>query len=730
MKSVIKKPLLFFFIITLLIPVRISAQSKDDCLMCHSDSELTTEREGKEVSLFVDESILAKSPHSKLNCISCHIGFNLDDLPHKENITPINCLHCHKNAPVKHSFHPQMLKSSSTDYAGDTSCKNCHGKHDIISLKVKGSKWNRSNLTQSCGSCHKENKEVYQNSQHNRAFEQKIKGAPDCLTCHKSNLGRISSGDDFVELKLRQEKLCLSCHLDKPEIRSRTSPSAGFINAYEHSVHGVALLKGNGKAANCVDCHTSHEVQSGSDSRSTVFKTNVPQTCSKCHEEIFREYEESTHGISVRKGNMDAPVCTECHGEHNILKHTDPQSPVATKNVSTLVCSPCHNSLKLTDKYELSANRFTTFEDTYHGLALKGGSTEVANCASCHGVHNIKSSSDPSSTIHKSNLIKTCGKCHPGANANFTIGKIHVDIKEKSEEPILYFIANTYIIMIFTIVGGMFIHNFLDFIKKSKIKKLKQRGKIITEHHGHSLYLRMNLNERIQHGTLAVSFIILVITGFMLRFPDSWWVSHIRDLSEDAFTFRSLLHRIAAVVIVSISFYHIVYVGFIPRGRQLIKDLFPRYQDLKDALAVAKFNLGLLKNKPKLDRFSYIEKAEYWALIWGTIVMALTGFIMWFDNTFIGIFTKLGYEISRTIHYYEAWLAFLSILVWHFYFVIFNPEIYPMSIAWLKGTISEEEMVEDHPLELERIKKQEHKSFESDNSDKKEISKNNSSAEG
>jgi cytochrome b subunit of formate dehydrogenase len=217
----------------------------------------------------------------------------------------------------------------------------------------------------------------------------------------------------------------------------------------------------------------------------------------------------------------------------------------------------------------------------------------------------------------------------------------------------------------------------------------------------------MNLDERIQHATLAISFLLLVITGFMLSYPNSWWVSHIRDLSSEAFEYRSLIHRISAVVMVAVSLYHIYYVIFTKRGKTLIKDLLPRYKDIRDAIGVAKFNLGISKQKPKLDRFSYVEKAEYWALVWGTIVMTATGIIMWFDNTFMGILTKLGWDIARTVHYYEAWLAFLAIVFWHFYFVIFNPDVYPMNLAWWKGTITEEEMADEHPLELERIKSQE-----------------------
>jgi cytochrome b subunit of formate dehydrogenase len=397
--------------------------------------------------------------------------------------------------------------------------------------------------------------------------------------------------------------------------------------------------------------------------------------------------------------------------------HNDPNSPVSAGNVSAKVCTPCHSSVKLTSKYGLSANRPETFQDSYHGLAIEGGSTTVANCASCHSAHDIKPASDPTSTVYKGNLIKTCGKCHPGANKNFTVGQVHLTMTKKAE-PILYWIANAYLLLIFIVIGGMLLHNILDFIKKAKIKKMKQRGLIKEEHHGHALYLRMNLSERIQHIALLSSFLTLVVTGFMLRFPETWWVSHLRNLSEYGFEIRGIIHRVAAVVMVAASLYHLYYILFTTRGKQLVKDLLPRYSDITEAIGVAKYNLGISKTKPKLDRFSYVEKAEYWALIWGTIVMTITGVILWFDNTFIGLLTKLGWDIARTIHFYEAWLAFLAIVVWHFYFVIFNPDAYPMNIAWLKGTITEEEMAEEHPAELERIKKQNQESQE--NQDNKE----------
>ena len=686
----------------------LQAQSKSDCLTCHSDQSLSTERNGKTVSLFVDGKTLNSSAHGKLVCVACHAGFDMNNIPHKEKIEPITCMTCHKDAPQKHKFHPQMAKANGRNGTPDISCKQCHGKHDVVSPKVSGSKFHSSSLLSTCGACHTGVKETFAQSSHGKALAAGLHGTPNCITCHQNDITNIRPGRDSVQIKLAQERVCLSCHLDNPDVRAQMSPSVGFIAAYEQSVHGAALQKGNARVANCVDCHGSHEMRKESGLLSRTNRTNVAATCSKCHTEIGKEYSQSIHGVAARSGKTESAVCTDCHGEHNILRHTDPKSPVAARNVSSQVCSPCHSSVRLTQKYGIASDRFTTFNDSYHGLAIKGGSIEVANCASCHGSHNIKGAKDSTSSVYPANLATTCGKCHRGANELFAVGAVHVNVaRANQDDQSLYWISTVYVILIVTVVGGMFAHNAADFIRKSRRKILIRRGIISEDHVGHHLYLRMTLSERLQHAAILLSFTALVITGFMLRYPDAWWVRSIRSMSTDVFDLRSLFHRIAAVVMVAASIYHVYYLFFTERGKSLIRDLMPKIQDARDAIAVVKFNFGFSKIKPQFGKFSYIEKSEYWALVWGTGVMAVTGFIMWFDNTFIGLLTKLGYDIARLIHFYEAWLATLSIIVWHFYYVIFNPDVYPINLAFFTGTITESEMADEHPLELQELRQKE-----------------------
>lgn len=217
-------------------------------------------------------------------------------------------------------------------------------------------------------------------------------------------------------------------------------------------------------------------------------------------------------------------------------------------------------------------------------------------------------------------------------------------------------------------------------------------------------YLRMSRNERVQHFLLLFSFIILVLTGFGLKFPEAWWVRWIAYvIGENAFEARGIVHRVASIVLIIVSVYHLIYIFFNKRGRQLVIDFLPSKKDISEFKDSMLYLSGKEIIKPKFGRFSYIEKMEYWAVVWGTVIMGATGFILWFKDFFFKYISNTGMDIATTIHYYEAILASLAILVWHFYFIFLNPDVYPMNKAWLSGLMTKEEMEKEHPLELEKL---------------------------
>jgi predicted CXXCH cytochrome family protein len=685
-------------------PAKVKPPSNSDCLTCHADAG-ARRANGKSVLVIQQKFDASVHGQAGVACVDCHADLAATaDFPHKARLKPVDCSSCHDKAGAAHPFHPEIAANAASPGKSTVGCADCHGSHEITGVKDAGFRFTPARQAEACGSCHEDVKTHFLASEHGKALTSGVKPSPDCLSCHKNSV-TSGSGLEPAVLKRAQERLCLSCHIRNKSVVGRVSASPNFIAAYEQSVHGQALLRGNALAPTCVDCHGAHDEQKGFSAASFVNKMRVQQVCARCHPAEEHAFAGSVHGAAVRKGNQDAPACTDCHGEHSILSPKNPRSRVAAANVSGAVCTPCHASLALAQKWDLPRDRMQSFADSYHGLAARGGSLTVANCASCHGSHNILPSRDPSSRVNRANLAATCGSsgCHPGANARFGSGKVHL-MSTQAEDPLIYWISTLYLLLIVGVVGGMFGHNALDFVKKAKHRLKVRRGEISEPPAGRALYLRMTRGERLQHAALTVSFTLLVVTGFMLRYPESSWVAGIRHLSSRAFDYRSLIHRISAVVMVAASLFHVGYVIFTARGRQLVKDLWWRPRDLRDAIGLLKYNTGRSTEKPRLDRFSYIEKSEYWALVWGTAVMAVTGAVMWFDNTFIGLLGKLGYDVSRTIHFYEAWLATLAIIVWHFYWVMLNPETYPMNMSWLTGTLSEKEMKEEHPLELDRIR--------------------------
>jgi cytochrome b subunit of formate dehydrogenase len=148
---------------------------------------------------------------------------------------------------------------------------------------------------------------------------------------------------------------------------------------------------------------------------------------------------------------------------------------------------------------------------------------------------------------------------------------------------------------------------------------------------------------------------------------------------------RSLVHRIAAVVFIAVTLTHAISLAANRRLRRHWMELIPTAQDGREALANFSYNVGLRSAPPGRSAHSYIEKAEYWAVVWGAMVMIATGLMLWGNNLMLALFPKLWLDVATSVHFYEALLATLAIVVWHFYTVIFDPDVYPMDTAWLTG---------------------------------------------
>ena len=592
-----------------------------DCFVCHADQTLTkTNAAGKAVSLFVDEDKFTHSIHGKNLCTSCHS--DITDIPHPENLKPVSCSQCHRVETEVYlkSDHGQAVHQGISEAA---SCKDCHGdNHTLLNHRDPASPVYRANQPATCGRCH-------------------------------------SKTEEMEKFHLRQR-----------------SP----IVSYEKSVHGIALLeKKELNAAVCTDCHGSHDLHKSTNPASKLNWQNVPNTCGKCHENVEQTYLRSVHGTAVKAGVRDAPVCTDCHGEHSITAVKLATSRVAPANIPE-TCGQCHAAQRIVTQYRLPPNVFSTYIKSFHGLAMQGGNVTAASCASCHGIHDILPSSDPLSTINPKNLPQTCGKCHPGIGTRLSAEffKIHAPPGAAEGKPwLVNLVTRIYIVLIVSTIGGMATFNLLDYLKKTR-----QHIAHVRQTEGEQ---RLTKWLRVQHFFLIATFVLLAYTGFAHKFPDAVWSWPFRAFNDAGSYARGMIHRVAGWTFIVLFLVHGVSLVFTKRGRDYLKALWFAWHDIGDAFGTLAFNVGLRKTAPPHRQWTFAEKAEYWALLWGSVVMIVTGLMLLFTETVLRTMPKVWHDVAQVIHYYEAVLATLAIVVWHFYWVIFDPKEYPMNPSWLIG---------------------------------------------
>lgn len=401
-KSIPTPPEILLTLLSLILffPVQLlgAENPNEQCMACHEDQNLKN-NEGR--SLFVSRVDFERSIHgeSGITCVSCHSDLEkVIDFPHAEKLVKVNCSACHGEAQKQ--FETSVHAPAKLHNKGQSvNCVSCHGYHDILGKTDVKSRTHPLNLPQTCGSCH---------------------------------FSKVNGGK-----------------------------GTRFVKSYLESVHALALRKaGLSSSATCVSCHGSHEIKPTEEPGSFVSRRQVPNTCGQCHGGILKDYREGVHGQAFAMGIREVPVCTDCHGEHNIRSPQDKQSKVYATQVP-LTCVKCHDDDQLIQKYNLPKARLRTFRGTFHGVASSYGETKVANCASCHGFHNIRPSGDPKSSVNPSNLPETCGHCHPGVRQKFSKVKIHV-VDLKAANYAGYIVKNFYFYFILALIGSFVLYILAD----------------------------------------------------------------------------------------------------------------------------------------------------------------------------------------------------------------------------------------------------------------------------
>jgi cytochrome b subunit of formate dehydrogenase len=534
-----------------------------------------------------------------------------------------------------------------------------------------------------CGNCHSDVAATYQY----HGFRKEIPGKlfPDCHNCHGTHDILPPSDPKSTANPNNLPATCGRCHENETIVGRYHIPMISPVAIYETSIHSRRRGSDSTLVATCIDCHskegTAHVILAPINPQSTIYHFNIPATCGRCHPQVETAYKRGVHGQAAAKGETDTPVCIDCHGSHAILPVDDPKSRVSPTRLSLTVCAPCHEDEQLNVKYGLPTNIMESWRHSYHGLKSTDGDTRVANCSSCHRPHLILPATDPASSISPANVQSTCAKCHPSITPQLASIEIH-----KTSGIFLNKTGRTfraiYIVAIIVIIGSMAIHWLIDLRRRIMVLN---RGKQVE---------RMTHNELWQHTLLMVSFTVLAITGFAFHYSGSWWAKALFGW-PGGFVTRHHIHLGAGVLFIGTSIWHVIYLSG-RRGKQFMRDVFPSGRDFFQFFHTMAYDLGLRRNRPRFGRFSYIEKAEYWALVWGTVVMIVTGVALWFGTKTESMFKVGALGVMLVIHFYEAILACLAILIWHFYSTIFNPPVYPNNPSWYTRKMPLEMYIDEH----------------------------------
>jgi nitrate/TMAO reductase-like tetraheme cytochrome c subunit len=335
-----------------------------------------------------------------------------------------DCLACHDDATLKggDGRTVAVLAKEFTDSVhGPMACIDCHA--DLAHADFP----HAEKLARvDCASCHADAVSAYGKGVHAEARAAGNTSAARCVDCHGRHDIRSSRDKGSPTYPLNLPNTCGKCHGDAKIIEAGGIKIGDVFAKYHDSIHGKALEKsGLIVSAKCTDCHGNHEIRRKSDPQSGVFRANVPSTCGKCHDGIQALYASGVHGSKLAAGDPKVPVCTDCHTAHEI-RRTDAD---AWKLDVLAECGSCH------------AQSLATYRDTFHGQVTTLGFTRVASCSDCHRAHDIYPKADARSSISDAHRAATCRKCHPAASESFAGYDPHADKHDAGRNPPLYWTA-------------------------------------------------------------------------------------------------------------------------------------------------------------------------------------------------------------------------------------------------------------------------------------------------
>jgi cytochrome b subunit of formate dehydrogenase len=666
------------------------------CSQCHTLIEQVHRR-------VIEGRLWEEEPHKIPACVDCHQPHVQRRVFYDAGTANEDCLSCHRDQALVGFSHAAGDTVSlfvdenaylSSRHAG-TPCAQCHT--GVTPGLVRPCE--TATQPVDCSICHAEVVEQYSTGMHGILAAKGDPEAPVCLDCH-SNHATLGLTNPISPTYARNvPDLCATCHRAGEAVAQRIGMGdypEGIVASYEMSIHGEGLIQsGLVVTATCDDCHTPHRPLPADHPESTVHPSNIAATCGTCHHGIEEQFQESIHWVGRGEAGREYPTCEDCHTSHAIGR-TD-RGDFRIMMMSQ--CGRCH------------LDETHTFFDTFHGKVSRLGDEGAAKCYDCHGTHNIFPVDDPRSTLSRENVLATCAQCHPRANERFTGYLTHATHHDPAKYPWLFY---SFWGMTALLIGTLTLSTLHTGAWLWRLWRSPEHWRPHRAHRlpkpGARMYRRFSTFDRILHGFLILSFFTLAITGMVLKFSYMGWAQLTSNILG-GFAVTGALHRLAAIVLISIWLIHLrevvkrrkasgkTWLEFITDKRDSL--LFTR-QDLHDLLASIRWFFGR-GPRPEYGRWTYWEKFDYFAVFWGMFIIGTTGMVLWFPEFFTLFMPGKSVNVATIVHSDEALLAVAFIFTVHFFNTHFRPDKFPMDPVIFTGRVSVEELKADKPREYEEL---------------------------
>ncbi len=551
--------------------------------------------------------------------------------------------------------------------------------------------------------------------------EAKLPGGADaCVACHDGKDAPAVDTAAFGQSVHADKASCTDCHAGYA-----MGPHDSELPALSAADQAVAARLAKARWPNPAQQAKGIEVEKAEEKDLRVTAPRAYLACGGCHEmehaDAMAGWQRSVHSKWLREDSKVAgPTCGSCHGAiHGVKKLAAyaPQAgarqavPADRREISKR-CEACHGNEEFARAAGVNPEAALTYHDSMHGRLARVGNASAPVCTSCHaakkeagGTHAIVPKGDPASAVSAAQRKETCARCHQGATDNFAALVAHKPIQEIGGHvvPHVIHVAFSYLTTL-TLLFFAF-HVFVDFVYELR-QRLSKKSHGETPDGARSV-VRFDIHQRVQHWFMLSGVILLGVTGWPLRGAGDLEASGYSRAFMRVFggaEGAAIWHRVGAVLIIISAVYHLFYLTFLASKKRLPMSMLPVPKDALDMKDNILFMLGVKKERPRFDRYMYLEKFDYWAVFWGIVMMVGTGFIFWFPAFFTSWAPSWLVTAALIIHGEEATLAILFLFVVHFYNVHLKPSIFPMNWAWLNGRISVEMLKHEHPLEYDRLK--------------------------